>query len=152
MGGLADSKNRLRLWLRLQRASRSIETVVRERLRVNFAVTLPQFDVMAALDRADSGLTMSEISTFLLVSNGNVTGIVDRLVADGVAIRVRGTGDRRKNFVGLTPKGRGAFAKMAAAHERWINELLGQFEGREMQDLAAELGRIEPAAAAQKEV
>ena len=75
---------------------------------------------------------MSEISTFLLVSNGNVTGIVDRLVADGVAIRVRGTGDRRKNFVGLTPKGRGAFAKMAAAHERWINELLGQFEGREI--------------------
>ena len=43
------SKQRLRLWIRLLRAARGIEVELRERLRKQFAVTLPQFDVMAAL-------------------------------------------------------------------------------------------------------
>ena len=79
----SDSKSRLRLWIRLLRASRLIESVARERLKAQFNATLPRFDVMAALYRKPDGMLMSEISRFLMVSNGNVTGIVDRLVADG---------------------------------------------------------------------
>src|ERR1700722_13606979 len=77
-------KDRLRLWVRLLRASRTIESELRERLRQEFNTTLPRFDVMAALYRAPEGMLMSDLSRFLLVSNGNVTGIIDRLAAEGL--------------------------------------------------------------------
>lgn len=100
----ADSKARLRLWIRLLRASRLIEGVARERLKAQFNATLPRFDVMAALYRQPGGMLMSEISRFLMVSNGNVTGIVDRLVADGLVDRAQRNGDRRTSFISLTTK------------------------------------------------
>src|SRR4029077_8952600 len=121
----SDSKARLRLWIRLLRASRLIESVARERLKVQFNATLPRFDVMAALYRRPGGMLMSEISRFLLVSNGNVTGIVERLAIDGLVVRAQRDGDRRTSFVRLTAKGRAAFAEMSAAHEVWIDKLLG---------------------------
>ena len=141
------SKDRLRLWLRLLRSSRFIEAEIRERLRLSFGITLPQFDVMSALNRSESGLIMSEISRFLMVSNGNVTGIVDRLVADGLAKRVQDAADRRKNQVRLTAKGRRAFVTMAVAHEGWIDELLGIYGSGELPALTETLERIVPAGA-----
>ena len=120
-----DSKERLRLWIRLLRASRTIEAELRERLRQEFDTTLPRFDVMAALYRAPEGMLMSGLSRFLLVSNGNVTGIVDRLVSEGLVTRARRNGDRRTSMVRLTEAGVTQFRAMAAAHETWIGELLG---------------------------
>lgn len=119
-----DSKERLRLWIRMLRASRTIEAELRERLRQEFDTTLPRFDVMAALYRAPEGMLMSGLSSFLLVSNGNVTGIVDRLVTEGLVTRARRNGDRRTSMVKLTDAGRAQFQAMAAAHETWIGELL----------------------------
>jgi len=120
-----DDRARLRLWLRMLRTTRAIERELRERLAAAFDTTLPRFDVMAALDRAPEGMMMSELSRFLLVSNGNVTGIVERLVADGLVIRSARDGDRRAAIVRLSETGRTAFAAMAAAHARWIEDLLG---------------------------
>ena len=135
----ADSKARLRLWIRLLRASRLIEGVARERLKSQFNATLPRFDVMAALYRQPDGMLMSEISRFLMVSNGNVTGIVDRLASDGFVARSQRGGDRRTSFVRLTAKGRTAFADMSAAHESWIDTLLGGVTAREAEQLSAKL-------------
>jgi len=135
----AESKARLRLWIRLLRATRLIEGKTRERLKTRFNVTLPRFDVMAALYRKPDGMLMSEISRFLLVSNGNVTGIVDRLASDGFIVRAQRDGDRRTSFVRLTPKGRAAFADMSAAHEGWIDKLLGDVTLREAEQLSAKL-------------
>lgn len=125
------SKQRLRLWLRLLRTSRAIEGELRERLRVGFDTTLPKFDVMAALDRKPAGMTMTELSRFLMVSNGNVTGIIDRLAAEGIVMRRPHKEDRRATFVHLTPKGARQFAAMAKAHEAWVDEILGHFGGQE---------------------
>ncbi|MGB6756613.1 MAG: MarR family transcriptional regulator [Xanthobacteraceae bacterium] len=135
----ADSKARLRLWVRLLRASRLIESAARERLKSQFNATLPRFDVMAALYRQPDGMLMSEISRFLMVSNGNVTGIVDRLVADGVVVRAQRNGDRRTSFISLTRKGRALFAEMAAAHEKWVDELLRSVSARDADQLSAKL-------------
>ena len=68
----AAAKQRLRLWIRLLRASRAIEAELRERLRLEFGSTLPKFDVLSALERRPAGMTMTELSRFLMVSNGNV--------------------------------------------------------------------------------
>ena len=59
---LSLSKQRLRLWLRMLRASKTIENEVRERLKKTFDVTLPRFDVLAALYRHPEGLTMTALS------------------------------------------------------------------------------------------
>jgi len=123
-----ESKARLRLWLRLLKASRHIEAELRERLRVEFGTTLPRFDVMAALHRSSAGLRMSGLSGVLKVSNGNVTGIVDRLVADGLVVREKVPGDRRAFVARLTSAGRAEFERQAAAHERWVDELLADVE------------------------
>jgi DNA-binding MarR family transcriptional regulator len=135
----ADSKARLRLWIRLFRASRLIEGVARERLKSQFKATLPRFDVMAALYRQPDGMLMSEISRYLMVSNGNVTGFVDRLVSDGFAVRAQRNGDRRTSFISLTREGRAFFAEMAATHEKWIDELLGGISARDADQLATKL-------------
>ncbi len=120
----AGSKTRLRLWLRLLRAQRRVEGALRERLRREFGTTLPRFDVLAALHRRPQGLRMSELSRMLMVSNGNVTGIVDRLCDDGLLTRAAIAGDRRATRVSLTDRGQAEFEKMAAAHEAWVDELL----------------------------
>ena len=137
--GTIERKARLRLWIRLLRASRFIEGVTRERFKVQFNMTLPRFDVMAALCRKPDGMLMSEIARFLIVSNGNVTGIVDRLVAEGFVARSQRNGDRRTSFITLTRRGRAAFAAMATAHEHWINELLSGVSARDAEQLSAKL-------------
>jgi DNA-binding MarR family transcriptional regulator len=134
-----DNKERLRLWIRLLRAARTIEAELRERLRQEFDTTLPRFDVMAALYRAPEGMLMSGLSSFLLVSNGNVTGIVDRLVSEGLVSRARRNGDRRTSMVKLTDTGKAQFETMANAHEGWIGELLGGVSDEDTKRLAAML-------------
>ncbi|AZO20181.1 MarR family transcriptional regulator [Mesorhizobium sp. M1E.F.Ca.ET.045.02.1.1] len=132
-------KDRLRLWIRLLRASRTIEAELRERLKKEFDTTLPRFDVMAALYRVPEGMLMSDLSRFLLVSNGNVTGIVDRLVSEGLVARARRNGDRRTSMVRLTEEGTKSFAEIAAAHENWVGELLGNVSEDEARRLTGML-------------
>jgi DNA-binding MarR family transcriptional regulator len=133
------TKERLRLWLRLLRGTRIIEGELRERFKREFGSTLPRFDVLAALYRAPDGMLMSDLSRFLLVSNGNVTGIVDRLVADGLVVRAKREGDRRASIVRLTEQGIAAFERMARAHEGWIAELLGSVGEEEARRLSGML-------------
>ena len=122
--GALDRKTRIRLWLRLLKLSSGIESELRKRLRDDHGTTLPRFDVMAALYRYPDGLKMSDLSGHLRVSNGNVTGILDRLTEEGLALRVAIPGDRRAHLACLTPKGRAVFADLAKFHENWINNLL----------------------------
>ena len=135
------SKDRLRLWLRLLRASSRVESALRERMRAE-GTTLPRFDVMATLARHPAGLRMTELSGHLRVSAGNVTGIVDRLVAEGLVDRAAVAGDRRALLVRLTRAGRETFATQAAAHEGWVDELLGMLGPEEIRALTPHLEAI----------
>jgi DNA-binding MarR family transcriptional regulator len=121
----SDPKQLLRVWLQLLKVDKAVQAELRERLRTQFATTLPRFDVMSALYRRKNGLKMSELSRLLMVSNGNVTGIVDRLTTDGLILREAVPGDRRAARARLTAKGRTEFKKQATAHEEWVAELLG---------------------------
>jgi DNA-binding MarR family transcriptional regulator len=120
------SKDRLRLWLRVLKATRAVESEVRENLRKEFSTTLPRFDVMAALVQHEGGLKMSELSGVLKVSNGNVTGIVDRLVEEGFVAREKVPGDRRASLVKMTESGKSNFEVQAAAHEAWIDAMFAE--------------------------
>lgn len=122
----ALSKSHLRLWLKMLRLCSGVKTVIRERLKAEFNTTLPRFDVMAALYRYQEGLKMSELSSVLRVSNGNVTGIVDRLEQEGFIARYPVAADRRAVMVRLTSKGKKEFEIQAKAHEAWITELFNE--------------------------
>ncbi len=143
MSGAPTSKDSLRLWLRILKLQRGIEAELRERLRTRFGTTLPRFDVMAALHRYRDGLKMSELSHALRVSNGNVTGIIDRLAEDGLVERIPVPGDRRAARVRLTRRGVEEFERQAAAHEQWVHELLSGARGRDAVAIAAALGMAE---------
>jgi DNA-binding MarR family transcriptional regulator len=130
-----NSKERLRLWLKVLKLSSSVESELRRRLRDQHNTTLPQFDVLAALSRYPEGLKMSELSGYLKVSNGNVTGIVDRLTEEGLALRIAVQGDRRAFVARLTPKGTNLFNTLAQHHESWIDELLGNLTGEDARHL-----------------
>ncbi|WP_205859876.1 MarR family winged helix-turn-helix transcriptional regulator [Cochlodiniinecator piscidefendens] len=140
---MADvSKARLRLWLRLLKAQRRIEGELREKLRAEYSSTLPRFDVLAALDRNRDGLRMSELSGDLKVSNGNVTGIVERLVEDGLVTRTPVAQDRRAMKVQLTAEGISYFATLAEAHEAWVSELLQSFDAEGAEQLSDTLDQL----------
>ena len=134
-------KTRVRLWLRLLKLSSTIEGELRKRLRDEHGTTLPRFDVMAALYRHPDGLRMSDLSNHLRVSNGNVTGILDRLTQEGLALRVSIPGDRRAHLACLTPKGNDVFTDLAKFHENWINELLHRLSIEEAKTITTLLER-----------
>ncbi|WP_027259577.1 MULTISPECIES: MarR family winged helix-turn-helix transcriptional regulator [Leisingera] len=136
------SKDRLRLWLKVLKATKAVESDVRENLRRDFATTLPRFDVMAALMQHEKGLKMSELSGVLKVSNGNVTGIVERLVEDGHVLREKVEGDRRANLVRLTAAGQTEFSHQAEAHEGWINAAFDGLTADEAQAIAESLDAV----------
>ncbi len=129
-----QAKRRLKMWIRLLGVTRAAEGELREYLRVKHDTTLPRFDVMAALYRRREGVTMSDLSRMLLVSNGNTTTVVERLEKDGLVRRSPSETDRRTVFVALTPEGLAQFEGLAADHEAEVSRL---FDGLSEADLDA---------------
>jgi DNA-binding MarR family transcriptional regulator len=138
----ADHHASLRLWLRLLSATTRIEDTIRQRLREQFGITLPRFDLMAQLEREREGLTMGELSRRMMVTGGNVTTIVDQLEKEQLVQRESQPGDRRAFRVNLTPAGRQVFAVMAKAHEGWVVELLSPLSERQQAQLHKLLGSL----------
>jgi DNA-binding MarR family transcriptional regulator len=147
MGAQLDSESRiqdddhlaLKLWLRLLTCTNLVESTLRARLRDNYGSTLPRFDLLAQLDRHPEKLTMGELSSLMMVSGGNVTGLVRQLETEGLVSRSSRPNDRRTYQVGLTARGKKHFDKMAVQHEAWVVELFGQMEHDAQEDLMQSL-------------
>ncbi len=142
----AEHKGELRLWLRMLTCSTLIENGIRRRLRDSFDMTLPRFDLMAQLDKAPEGLTLGELSQRMMVSNGNVTSIVEALVGQGLVDRKTSATDRRSQRVSLTAEGRRAFRRMAGAHEGWIAEIFDGLSPSDEEQLMTLLGKAKMSA------
>lgn len=129
------NKEAIRTWLRLLSCETVIEQQLRSLFRTNFSVTLPQFDVLSELERTGKPMTMSELSAGLMVSNGNVTGVIDRLERNDFVTRTRANHDRRIQYIELTNKGRNEFNMMAQQHERWIDNMFSNLSLDDMSSL-----------------
>lgn len=123
MENIPRDKDGLRLWLRIVACTQMVEQEIRIMLREKFAMTLPRFELLAALDRVPDGLTMGELSRWLMVTKGNITGIAERLSEDGFIKRQPTPTDRRSFVVTLTPKGRKLFKEMETQYERLLDEV-----------------------------
>jgi DNA-binding MarR family transcriptional regulator len=141
-----DHKTELRLWLRLLTCTTLIENEVRRRLRGAFDITLPRFDLLAQLDRAPDGMTLGELSQRMMVSNGNITGLVDRLVEQGLVRRKPSPRDRRVQMVSLTAAGRRAFRAMARVNADWVGEIFSGLAPRDIEALMPLLAKTKQSA------
>ena len=125
---------------------------IRRRLRSHFGVTLPRFDLMAQLFREPDGLRLGELSKRMMVTNGNVTGLIERLSREALIRRETADGDMRVCVVKLTPAGRAVFADMAAAHERWVAELFAGIRRHEIDVLMAGLAVVKQSIAGHRDI
>ena len=139
-GALAD-RSSVRLWLRLLSCTMAIVKDVQRRL-AGLGATLPRFDVLAALDRHPEGMTMGALSRALLVSNGNVTQLVQKLAKDGLVRIAPSPADGRASIARLTARGRADFAGLAAAHHDWIDSLVAAMDGDARETLYHALGDL----------
>jgi DNA-binding MarR family transcriptional regulator len=138
----ADHQDEVRLWLRMLTCTTLIESEIRRRLRERFDVTLPRFDLMAQLEKAPEGMTLGALSQRMMVSNGNITGLVERLADQGLVAREAHPTDRRVAYVRLTPAGRTRFLEMAAVHAGWTAEFYGTLTPGELRETMRLLGRV----------
>jgi DNA-binding MarR family transcriptional regulator len=146
-----DHKAELKLWLRMLSCTNLASAEIRRRLRAHFGVTLPRFDLLAQLFREKDGLRLGELSKRMMVTNGNVTGLVERLTREALIRREAADGDMRVCVVTLTPAGRTAFANMAAAHERWLAELFADLDRPRIEALMAALATMKQSIAAHRD-
>ncbi|RFB75641.1 MarR family winged helix-turn-helix transcriptional regulator [Methylovirgula sp. 4M-Z18] len=146
-GTQEGKKLELRLWLRLLSTTRLISQEIRQRLRNEFNTTLPQFDVLSQLYRQPDGLRLGEISQLTMVTNGNITALVERLEAEGMLVRERLGQDRRVTVARLTPQGREIFGRMARAHENWLKELLADVDPIVLAGLLTHVGQVKSSTA-----
>ena len=137
----ANDHAALKLWLRLLACTTQIEDEIRRRLRATFGVSLARFDYLAQLYR-HGGLKMRDLSRYLMVTGGNVTGLTDELEREGLVQRESSETDRRAWIVTLTPNGRRTFETMAKQHEEWILELFSGLTARQVERLYAQLGKL----------
>ena len=139
----ASGKSALRAWLRLWSCVGSVERVVRTRLYSDHGMTLPRFDYLSQLYRQpDHRLTMTELSRPLMVSGGNVTGLTDRLVADGLVKREQDPSDRRVQIIVLSDYGYERFTQVAVEHEKWIGELFADLSPDQVREMNQTLGQL----------
>lgn len=132
-----DHHDQLRLWLRLFSVTRLMENEVRRRLQQQFDVTFPRFDILSQLYRVPEGLILSELSQRLMVSPGNITAVIKRLIDDGLILRTHNPNDRRENIIQMTPLGMKTFAEMAGANEKWIGNLTADLTAADVKALLA---------------
>ncbi|MBL8653166.1 MAG: MarR family transcriptional regulator [Alphaproteobacteria bacterium] len=148
--GHEDSDHlQLRAWLRLLTCTNLIETRVRGGLRETWNITLPRFDLLSQLHRAgDDGLTMGDLSRAMMVSAGNVTGLVEALVGEGLVRRTTSAADRRQSRVRLTQAGKRGFEAMLPEHERWIDEAFAGLDRGDLKRLLELLAKLKQSAKA----
>ena len=136
--GSLGGKPSVRVWLRLLSCTMTIEKEIQRRF-IERGMTLPRFDVLAALDRHPE-LTMGALSQSLLVSNGNVTQLVQKLIREGLVEMRKPPKDRRSSIIRLTPEGKEQFAALARAHQDWIEEMIGGLDFTQRERLYVALG------------
>ena len=142
----ADHKDELRLWLRMFSCEMMIEREIRARLRREFDTTLPRFDLMAQLDKVSNGMKLGELSRRLMVSNGNITALVDTLLKQGLIETAPAPDDGRAQLVRLSAEGQRQFRALATAHAQWIADMFTDLSPGEVASLLRLLAKAKDSA------
>lgn len=146
MARRVDEKNALRAWFRLLLIHKTISRKIAVHFRAQFGLSTARFDTLAQLHAAGGRMVMGELSSRLMVTSGNVTGLVDGMVADRLVTRRTHATDRRSIIIAMTPAGRRLFARVSAALSRWIGAAMGDMSKAELAQLIALFGKLKQSA------
>lgn len=129
----------MRTWLALVGCFTSVERSLRRHFNHVFRSSLPRYDVLMALVQFPDGLTMGQLASKLMVSKGNMTGVVRRLQQNKCVRQARSRQDRRVQVVTLTSKGRTLWGQMHTEYRSVIEEVLSQLSKTETKLLTQSL-------------
>ena len=132
---LPDKAHHRRAWLGLLRCFSSIDRLLMRRFSEKFNSSLPRYDVLTALALSPNGMTMGELAASLMVTKGNITGVVNRLKQDGLVSKVTSESDRRIQSVTLSAEGRALWDAMHADYDETISQILSGQSGEELEAL-----------------
>ena len=107
-------------------------------------LTPPQFDILATLGRTE-GLTFRQLGEQTLITKGTLTGIIDRLEARGLVIRVPSDADRRSTIVRLTAQGEVLFEQVFPAHVAYLRDRFNDWSQADFHGLERQLERLRDA-------
>lgn len=123
----ADEINN-RLFFRFFQAANTLHTKGTQAMD-SVGVTTQQWSVLGALSRpqASGGMSVSELSRYLLVSRQNLAGLLSRLERDGLIERVTSEEDRRSRKVKLSAKGEETWVALAEPIRAFYDQSLKGF-------------------------
>ncbi len=114
------------------------------RLFAPLGITAAQFNVLILLyaQSEDGTMSQSDLGRLLTVHRSNVTGLVDRLEAQGLVQRQDDLSDRRVNRVALTEAGRNTARRAEEIYLDRIHRIMSVLEPAEWRGLSSTLGNI----------
>lgn len=123
----------VRVWFRLMRLETRMRVAVSDRLR-HLGLSVPQCDVLTTLTERE-GISQQALAQRLYVTKGNISGLVDRLVAAGLVERRAIVADKRQHAIYLTSAGRAAAEKAIACQRRFVAETIGRLPAGKLSSL-----------------
>ena len=142
---MATTSTAVLAWLHLLRIQHKVHRLETAHL-AEYNLTLPQFDVLVQLHR-EEGITQQSLADRLLVTKGNVCGLMDRMVEQGLVLRRADPNDRRAHMIHLTPKGKKLIAQVLPAQSRLVSAQIGKLSAEKQKQLLALLGELDRALA-----
>jgi DNA-binding MarR family transcriptional regulator len=154
--GSGDSKQRrlpillrpeelaVRTWIQLVRTFNRMERRL-EQVLERHDLSIPQFDILATLG-FEQGITQQELAERLLVTKGNICGMIDRMEANGWVERRPDPLDRRANRLFLTRRGKTRLGRTTPDEQALVKEIMGALKPAELQTLYQLLDRLDEAA------
>jgi len=104
-------------------------------------ITLPQFLILDFLYRNEDS-KMSDLARFMSVSTAAMTGMIERIVKYGYAIRESEPHDRRVIRIKLTAKGSELVKKINQKRRQMIIEIFGRVSEKDRSDYLRVLAKI----------
>ncbi len=131
----------LKLWIELIRCSNQLERTIDKKFRQHHGQNISRFDVLSQLARhQETGLTVTELGLQLIAVQGNITGLVNRMINDQLIIKTVKAEDKRSFVVTISSKGLALFKEMADNHAHWIAEVFDSMKTTRLQEITQMLG------------
>ena len=133
----------VRTWIQLVRTFSRMERRL-EQVLERHGLSIPQFDILATLG-FEQGITQQELAERLLVTKGNICGMIDRMEANGWVERRPDPVDRRANRLFLTRQGKTRLGQTTPDERALVKKIMGALKPVELQTLYQLLDRLDEA-------
>jgi DNA-binding MarR family transcriptional regulator len=133
----------LEAWRAVVTSHASVTDRVQKALAAADLPPLSWFELLQAVQTSPTGRPrMSELASWLTLSRGGITKLVDRLEAAGYLERVSCAEDRRALQAELTPAGEAMLEEMRVVYETELEQHLRMLSPEESELITAALAKI----------